>query len=154
MIFPPLSNELCTNVQVELTIPPTVVGWGMRVKTFKIIQILTSSTSSTVLAYPAQHFKCPKFPFDKNCCYYHFSNIQFSAVQICSDCGLRFLWDIHIMYHIMCAHSAAPQQVQCGPLGGGLNISLMISLSQFIHDYIYNSISVFRVKSQPYIWTK
>ena len=39
----PKSNELCTNVQVELTIPLAVLGRGMGVKSFKMIQILTES---------------------------------------------------------------------------------------------------------------
>ena len=73
----PKSNELCTNVQVELTIPLAVLGRGMGVKSFKIIQILTESPRAI------EHFKCRKLPFDKNSCYYHFSNIQFSAGRIC-----------------------------------------------------------------------
>ena len=59
MIFPLDSNELRTNVEVDLTIPLVVLGWGMAVESFKIIQILSGNTLLSLCGLTYEMSKIP-----------------------------------------------------------------------------------------------
>ena len=59
MIFPLDSNELRTNVEVDLTIPLVVLGWGMAVESFKIIQILSGNTLLSLCGLTFEMSKIP-----------------------------------------------------------------------------------------------